>query len=169
MLYLSTPLYRAAAIDARTGETLWVHDPRAYESGMPAIAQWRHRGVAYWENEGDARIVWATGDGFLIAVDAKTGLPDPDFGENGRVDLTDGVPRATRGERDVLNLLPLSSQSPPMIINDTIVVGSTINDRTITREATPASPAPTTSEPAGTGGTSTPCPRAATSSGRTLG
>ena len=137
VLYLSTPLYRAAAIDARTGETLWVHDPRAYESGMPAIAQWRHRGVAYWENDGDARIVWATGDGFLIAVDAKTGLPDPDFGENGRVDLTDGVPRAARGERDVLNLLPLSSQSPPMIINDTIVVGSTINDRTITREATP--------------------------------
>ncbi|MCY4029106.1 MAG: hypothetical protein OXH75_22660, partial [Acidobacteria bacterium] len=65
VLYLSTPLYRAAAIDARTGETLWVHDPRAYESGNPAIAQWRHRGVAYWENEGDARIVWATGDGFL--------------------------------------------------------------------------------------------------------
>ena len=137
VLYLSTPLYRAAAIDARTGETLWVHDPRAYESGMPAIAQWRHRGVAYWENAGDARIVWATGDGFLIAVDAKTGLPDPDFGDDGRVDLTDGVPRAARGERDVLNLLPLSSQSPPMIINDTIVVGSTINDRTITREATP--------------------------------
>ena len=48
VLYLSTPLYQAAAVDARSGETLWVHDPRAYESGMPAIAQWRHRGVAYW-------------------------------------------------------------------------------------------------------------------------
>ena len=97
VLYLSTPLYRAVAIDARTGKTLWAHDPRAYESGMPAVAQWRHRGVAYWENDGDARIVWATGDGFLIAVDVKTGLPAPDFGDNGRVDLTDGVPRATRG------------------------------------------------------------------------
>ena len=137
VLYLSTPLYRAVAIDARTGKTLWAHDPRAYESGMPAVAQWRHRGVAYWENDGDARIVWATGDGFLLAVDAKTGLPAPDFGENGRVDLTDGVPRATRGERDILNLLPLTSQSPPMIIRDTIIVGSTINDRTITQEGTP--------------------------------
>ena len=68
---------------------------------------------------------------------AETGLPAPDFGDNGRIDLTDGVPRATRGERDVLNLLALSSQSPPMILRDTIVVGSTINDRTITREATP--------------------------------
>ena len=95
------------------------------------------RQYPYWENDGDARIVWATGDGFLIAVDAKTGLPAPDFGENGRVDLTDGVPRATRGERDILNLLPLTSQSPPMIIRDTIIVGSTINDRTITQEGTP--------------------------------
>ena len=84
VLYLSTPLYRAAAIDARTGETLWVHDPRAYESGMPAIAQWRHRGVAYWENAGDARIVWATGDGFLIAVDAgRPGCPTPTSARTG--------------------------------------------------------------------------------------
>ena len=36
VLYLSTPLYQAAAIDARTGETLWVHDPRIYEAGTPA-------------------------------------------------------------------------------------------------------------------------------------
>ena len=137
VLYLSTPLYQAAAIDARTGETLWVHDPRAYESGTPAIAEWRHRGVAYWENDGEARIVWGTGDGYLVAVDARTGLPAPDFGDGGRVDLTAGLPRSTRGRRDVLNLLTLSSQSPPIVIRDTIVIGSTINDRTITREATP--------------------------------
>ena len=137
VLYLSTPLYQAAAIDARTGETLWVHDPRAYESGTPAIAAWRHRGVAYWENDGEARIVWGTGDGYLVAVDARTGLPAPDFGDGGRVDLTAGLPRSTRGRRDVLNLLTLSSQSPPIVVRDTIVIGSTINDRTITREATP--------------------------------
>ncbi len=137
VLYLSTPLYRAAAIDARTGETLWVHDPRAYASGMPSIAEWRHRGVAYWDNDGQPRIVWGTGDGFLVAVDAKTGVPAPDFGDNGRVDLTEGVPRSTRGRRDILNLLTISSQSPPMIIRDTVIVGSTINDKTITKEATP--------------------------------
>ena len=137
VLYLSTPLYRATAVDARTGETLWVHDPRVYESGTPAIAEWRHRGVAYWENDGDARIVWGTGDGFLVAVDAKTGLPAEDFGEHGRVDLTEGLPRATRGQRDILNLLQLSSQSPPIVIRDTVIVGSTINDKTITKEATP--------------------------------
>ena len=137
VLYVSTPLYQAVAIDARTGETLWVHDPRAYESGTPAIAGWRHRGVAYWEHDGQARIVWGTGDGFLVAVDATTGLPAAEFGENGRVDLTVGLPRATRGQRDILNLLALSSQSPPMVLRNTVIVGSTINDRTITKEATP--------------------------------
>ncbi|SVD03319.1 uncharacterized protein METZ01_LOCUS356173, partial [marine metagenome] len=60
-----------------------------------------------------------------------------DFGENGRVDLTVGLPRSTRGQRDILNLLTLSSQSPPIVIRDTVIVGSTINDRTITKEATP--------------------------------
>ena len=110
ILYLSTPLYRAVAIDARTGETLWVHDPRDYESGTPAVAEWRHRGVAYWENDGEVRIVWSTGDGYLVAVDAKTGLPDPAFGDNGRVDLTVGVPRSERGRRDILNLLTITSQ-----------------------------------------------------------
>ena len=137
VLYLSTPLYRAVAIDARAGETLWVYDPRAYESGTPAEVPWSHRGVAYWEQDGDVRIVWATGDGYLIAVDAKTGLPAADFGEDGRVDLTVGLPRAPRGQRDVQNLLQLSSHSPPMVVRDTVIVGSTIKDITITREATP--------------------------------
>ena len=37
-------LYQAAAIDARTGHRLWVHDPRTYEAGTPAPAPWVHRG-----------------------------------------------------------------------------------------------------------------------------
>ncbi len=137
VLYVSTPLYQAAAIDARTGETLWVYDPRTYEAGTPAPAPWVHRGVAYWENDGQARIVWGTGDGYLIAVDAETGLPAKDFGDNGRIDLTEGLPRATRGQRDNLNLLPLSSQSPPLVVRDTIIVGSSINDFSITKEMPP--------------------------------
>ena len=137
ILYISTPLYQAAAIDARTGKTLWVHDPRTYASGTPAPAPWTHRGVAYWENDGEARIVWGTGDGFLVAVDAKTGIPASDFGANGRVDLTVNLPRASRGQRDNLNLLPLASQSAPLVIGNTIIVGSSINDFSITKEMPP--------------------------------
>ena len=137
VLYLSTALYRAAAIDARTGETLWVHDPRAYESGSPPPLPWRHRGVAYWEDQDAARVFWGTGDGFLIAVDARTGLPAEEFGAGGRVDLMEGLPRATRGQLDLLNLLPIGSQSPPIVVGDTVVIGSSINDRALTKEAPP--------------------------------
>ena len=137
VMYLSTPLYQAAAIDARTGETLWVHDPKIYEAGTPAPAPWAHRRVAYWENDGAARIVWGTGDGHLVAVDAATGLPAKDFGDSGRVDLTENLPRATRGQRDDLNLLPLSSQSAPLVMGDTIIIGSSINDFSITKEMPP--------------------------------
>lgn len=137
VLYVSTPLYQAAAIDAATGETLWVHDPRMYEAGTPAPTPWAHRGVSYWSNAGEARIVWGTGDGYLVAVDAKTGLPDPGFGENGKVDLVDNLPRATRGQRDNLNLLPLSSLSAPLVVGDTVIIGSSINDFSITKEMPP--------------------------------
>ena len=129
VLYLSTPLYQAAAIDARTGQTLWVYDPKAYESGTPAVIPWRHRGVAYWASDDDARIVWATGDGFLIAVDAETGRPSADFGDGGRIDLMDGIPRASRESRSVQNLLALSSQSPPLVLRDTVLVGSSMPER----------------------------------------
>ena len=137
VLYLSTPLYQAAAVDARTGETLWSFDPKAYESGTPAVIPWRHRGVAYWEDGGEARIVWATGDGYLLAVDAKTGRPAADFGDGGRIDLMEGVPRASRESRTVQNLLALSSQSPPLVIRNTVLIGSSMTDMILTKEMPP--------------------------------
>ena len=107
VLYLSTPLYQAAAIDGETGRTLWVYNPKSYEAGTPSMSlTWNSRGVAYWtDGKKDERIYWGTGDGYLHAVDAKTGRPCEDFGDNGRVDLTVGIPRATRGEKDELGAL----------------------------------------------------------------
>ena len=137
VLYLSTPLYQGAAVDARTGETLWSFDPKAYESGTPAVIPWRHRGVAYWEDGDEARIVWATGDGYLIAVDAQTGRPAADFGDGGRIDLMQGIPRASRESRTVQNLLALSSQSPPIVVRDTVVIGSSMTDMIQNKEMPP--------------------------------
>ncbi len=137
VLYLSTPLYQAAAVDAQTGETLWSFDPKAYESGTPAVIPWRHRGVAYWEDGDEARIVWATGDGYLIAVDAQTGQPAADFGDGGRIDLMQGIPRASRESRTVQNLLALSSQSPPIVVRDTVVIGSSMTDMIQDKEMPP--------------------------------
>jgi quinoprotein glucose dehydrogenase len=136
LLYISTGLGQVAAVEARTGKTVWVFDPRAYEAGTPPPAAWTHRGVEYWSGEG-GRILFGTNDGYLIALEAKTGEPVRTFGRSGRVDLMDGIPRAQRGKKDVLNLLPLRSISPPLVVRNTVIVGSTINDDTITKEAPP--------------------------------
>ena len=134
VLYLATPLYQAAAIDARTGETLWVHNPRVYEAGSPPLpSPWNHRGVAYWEDGEDAFVIWGTGDGFLTAVDAKTGLLATAFGDNGRVSLEEGLPRA----RNNPSRLPPPSRSPPLVVGNTIIVGSSIHDYLSTRENAP--------------------------------
>ena len=95
VLYTSTSLSQVAAIDAATGETKWVFDPKVYENGLgpPANNGWTHRGVAYWRKGDDERIVILTAFAQMIALDAKTGKPVPDFGTDGRVDLNLGMRR----------------------------------------------------------------------------
>ena len=70
-LFLNTPTSVGAAIDARTGETIWLYNPKSYEKGTTTMsARWNQRGVAYWTDGKERRIFWGTGDGFLVAVDA---------------------------------------------------------------------------------------------------
>ena len=134
VLYVVTPLYQAAAIDAATGETLWVHNPRVYEEGSPPLpAPWNHRGAAYWERGDEARIVWGTGDGFLTAVDAGTGLLAAGFGDGGRASVEAGIPRA----RENPSRLPPPSRSPPLVVGDRVIVGSSVHDYLSTRENAP--------------------------------
>ena len=140
-LFINMPTSQVASIDARTGETLWVYNPKTYETGTTTMsARWNQRGVAYWADglaRNDERILFGTGNGYLICVDAKTGAPCLDFGENGWVDLTEDIPRATRGERDWLNAQLYSVQSPPFVVGDTIVTPSSISSYNITKEAPP--------------------------------
>jgi quinoprotein glucose dehydrogenase len=137
-LFLNTPLSIGAAIDAKTGETIWVYNPKSYESGTTTMsARWNQRGVAYWADGSDERILWGTGDGYLIAVDAKTGMPIPSFGDRGRVDLMQGLPRAVRGSRDWLNALTYSVQSPPIVVRDTVITPASISSYNILKEQIP--------------------------------
>jgi quinoprotein glucose dehydrogenase len=141
VLYLNTPLSQGVAVDARTGQTKWVYNPKSYEEGTTSMTvTWRQRGVAYWTDgpeRHDERILWGTGGGDLICVDAKTGHPCAGFGVNGRVDLTQGLPRADRSERDYLNAMLYSVQSPPIVVRDVVIHGSSIADRRINKEAVP--------------------------------
>ena len=141
VLYFNTPLSQGVAVDATTGETLWVFNPKTYEEGTPSMSgPWTQRGVAYWtDGEGDERILWGTGAGYLVCVQAASGRPCADFGPDGSgmVDAMVGIPRVAREDRDYLNAFLYSINSPPIIVRDRVIHGSHIADVRITKEATP--------------------------------
>ncbi|MDE0828279.1 MAG: PQQ-binding-like beta-propeller repeat protein [Vicinamibacterales bacterium] len=141
VMYFNTALSQGVAVDATTGETLWVFNPKSYEEGTtPMSGTFRQRGVAYWtDGEEDERIFWGTGNGYLVCVKAKTGQPCPDFGPegSGMVDAMVGVPRAVREDRDYLNALLYGIHSPPIVVRDRVIHGSQVADRRITKEAVP--------------------------------
>ena len=62
VLYGSTSLAQATAIDARTGSTLWTYDPESYKRGRRPNIGFISRGVAYWEDGSESRIYYNTGD-----------------------------------------------------------------------------------------------------------
>jgi quinoprotein glucose dehydrogenase len=130
-LYLTTPFNRIIALDPETGAKRWDHDPKiqmSWDYGDGLI----NRGVAMWREPAPAnsksgrvvpsksvRIFEATLDARLIALDAETGKPCGDFGKHGEVSLRD-VPRYAPGKYHMT--------SPPVVIDDLVVVGSAIDD-----------------------------------------
>lgn len=145
VLYFNTPLSQLVAVDAATGLTRWVYNPKSYEEGTTSMTvTWRQRGLAYWQglagdgsNTIEERLFGGTGSGDLICVNAKTGYPCENFGNHGRIDLTHGLPRANRKKRDYLNAMLYSVQSPPIVVGDVVINGSSIADRRIDKNAVP--------------------------------
>jgi quinoprotein glucose dehydrogenase len=141
VLYFNTPLGQGVAVDATTGETLWVFNPKVYEEGTPPMSNpWTQRGVAYWtDGDEDERILWGTGSGYMVCVEAQTGRPCADFGPDGSgmVDTMVGLPRANREDRDYLNAMLWGIFSAPIVVRDKVIHGSQVADRRITKEAVP--------------------------------
>ena len=81
----------AAAIDPESGETLWMWRLNEGIRWQKAPRQFAGRGLAYWQNGNDERVIVVTPGYHLASLDAKTGIPDPKFGTNGVVDLMDGL------------------------------------------------------------------------------
>jgi quinoprotein glucose dehydrogenase len=130
VLYTSTSFSQAAAIDAATGKTKWVHDPETWKAGRPTNLGFVHRGLAYWTDGKEERVFLGTGDAFLLALDATTGKPCQDFGDKGRIDLTQGLHRKVDRKQYAVT-------SPPLICRDVVMVGSSINDFPRSREMPP--------------------------------
>ena len=123
VLYATAGSRRAVvAIEASTGETLWVYRIDEGERGARAPRINSGRGVAYWEG-GDghrSRIFYITPGYRLIALDAATGRPESSFADGGVLDLM-GTLRIPDGVDPVGTI---GSSSPPLIVNNVVIVGS---------------------------------------------
>jgi len=124
-LYLGTPLGRVIALDPVTGKERWSYDPHIDKDA--GFGDYANRGVSTWKAPGgERRIYIATIDARLIALNAATGKPCRDFGDNGIIDLRQGLRIPVRDFADY------EETSPPAVIGSTIVVGSGIADNNAT-------------------------------------
>ncbi|MBZ5563771.1 MAG: PQQ-binding-like beta-propeller repeat protein [Acidobacteriia bacterium] len=123
VLYATTPKLRVIALDAATGRLRWSFDPN---EGQKVTTKRRNRGVTYWEDGNDRRLFYAVRQN-LYAIDATTGKPIPSFGNNGIVDLREGLGRDPKTQS-------ISSTSPGMVYKDLLILGSIVS------EDLPASP-----------------------------
>ena len=137
VLYMITALNQVVALDATSGELLWSFDPQAYLSGYSiSPLGYHHRGVAYWSDGTESRILFATNDGYLHSLNANTGVPDAAF-RGGRIDMTDGIPRADRELLDYSGAVPLGTVSPPIVVGDVLVVNQITSNRPHYKERPP--------------------------------
>ena len=115
VLYITTGASEVAAIDAGTGETIWLFTPppKPGTEGDPASQpQGSGRGVSYWTDGEDERIFHSVSDGRLVALDTKTGRPVVGFGESGYVDLSQDIDKPGAQVRCI---------STPIVSNDVVV------------------------------------------------
>jgi quinoprotein glucose dehydrogenase len=129
VLYTSAGVHQAAAIDPKTGTTLWVFTPDPPKitgrGGVPPSG----RGVAYWSDGREKRVFLNTLDGRLICVDARTGKADPKFGVNGTVLLKEQLT-----DRPVPMV---GSSSPPIVVGNVVVVQTVSEVAATNKEAVP--------------------------------
>ena len=120
VLYTTAGTRRAAvALDAATGEMLWMHSEHEGPRGESAPRRLSGRGLAYWSDGQDARIVYVTPGYQMVALDAKTGIRVPGFGEDGIVDLKldfDQEMDLVTGE--------VGLHAAPVIAGDVVVIGA---------------------------------------------
>jgi quinoprotein glucose dehydrogenase len=126
-LYLTSPFDVVFALDARTGGERWHYDPKLNPLTPGGIVT--SRGVSLWPSGTEVqpnspacshRVFLGTLDARLLALDAESGKPCESFGKNGSVDLRDGVHSPNIGFYGMT--------SPPTVVGDVVVTGSTVGD-----------------------------------------
>ncbi len=107
------------ALDAATGELLWVHGEHEGARGTAAPRQLSGRGLAYWTDGREERILYVTPGYRLVALDAKTGNLVPGFGQAGMVDLK------LQDDQEIdLVTGEVGLHATPVVANDVVIVGA---------------------------------------------
>ena len=129
VLYATAGTRRSViALDAATGELLWAHGGEHEGArGAAAPRQLSGRGLAYWSDGKEERILYVTPGYRLIALDAKTGAPIPTFGKNGIVDLKQGVVYGTGQQIDLVTG-EIGLHATPVVVKDVVIVGSAMRE-----------------------------------------
>jgi glucose dehydrogenase len=115
VMYVITAHRSLVALDPQTGKQIWMFTHQ--HNGRPP------RGIAYWPGDKDdpARILFGTADGFLLAVDAKTGKAISGFGNESEVDLKKGM-------KDRFPDVHYGLSGAPIIYKNLVIVGSHTQD-----------------------------------------
>ena len=111
LLYGTNPKLKLFAAHAATGEEIWTFDPETEDVGV-------NRGVVYWENGDDRRILYSAGH-TLFALDALTGERISTFGDNGTVDLRRGLGR----DPETLSVI---ATTPGIVYRNLLIMGSRV-------------------------------------------
>ncbi len=120
VLYTTAGSRRAVlALDAVTGELLWTHSENEGARGAAAPRQLSGRGLAYWTDGKEERILYVTPGYKLVALDAKTGFPIAGFGKNGLVDL-----KLEDDQEIDLVTGEVGLQSAPVVAKNVVIVGA---------------------------------------------
>ena len=107
------------ALDAATGELLWVHGEKEGARGAAAPRQLSGRGLAYWTDGKEERIIYVTPGYRMISLDARTGAPTATFGNAGVVDLKLDDDQ----EIDLING-EVGLHATPLVAGNTVIVGA---------------------------------------------
>jgi quinoprotein glucose dehydrogenase len=121
VIYVTAGSRRAVvALDAATGELLWMHKEFEGPRGESAPRKLSGRGLAYWsDGRGDNRVIYVTPGYQMLALDARTGIPVPTFGKNGIVDLKlddDQSMDLVKGE--------IGLHATPVVAKNVVIIGA---------------------------------------------
>ncbi len=119
-LYATSPRLKAIALNAATGQEIWRFDP--FEAGAVDEGRGINRGVSYWagDDQHEARILYSAGSR-LFALNASTGEPIGAFGDEGSIDLREGMDRDVTG-------LSVAARTPGIIYKHLLIQGTSLSE-----------------------------------------